>query len=75
MDWEQVNVWTSTLYTLVLSLSLAREQSFGDLMTLDSSSCCTSDEGSDGCRPHHTQINLVNDLFQPKIVCKVRLTR
>lgn len=36
MDWERVNVWTSTLYTLIHSLHLAKEQNFGDLSTLDS---------------------------------------
>ena len=35
MDWERVNVWTSTLYTLIHSLHLAREQQFGDLASLD----------------------------------------
>lgn len=35
MDWERVNVWTSTLYTLVHSLHIARELQFGDLATLD----------------------------------------
>ncbi|RSU72123.1 hypothetical protein BRX37_20150 [Sphingomonas sp. S-NIH.Pt3_0716] len=34
MDWDRVNVWTSTLYTLIHSLSLAREQEFGALETL-----------------------------------------
>ena len=35
MDWERRNVWTSTLYTLIHSLSLAQEQHFGDLTTLE----------------------------------------
>ena len=35
LDWERVNVWTSTLYTLIQSLSLAKEQRFGDLTTLE----------------------------------------
>lgn len=35
MDWERVNVWTSTLYTLIYSLHFAREQNFGDLASLD----------------------------------------
>lgn len=35
MDWERVNVWTSTLYTLIHSLHIAREQQFGDLASLD----------------------------------------
>jgi len=35
MDWERVNVWTNTLYTLIHSLHLAKENSFGDLKTLD----------------------------------------
>jgi hypothetical protein len=35
MDWERVNVWTSTLYTLIHSLHLSREQQFGDLTSLD----------------------------------------
>lgn len=34
VDWDRVNVWTNTLYTVIHSLSLAREQSFGDLDTL-----------------------------------------
>lgn len=34
MNWDRVNIWTSTLYTLIHSLSLAKEQSFGDLGTL-----------------------------------------
>jgi hypothetical protein len=34
MNWDPVNVWTSTLYTLIHSLSLAKEQSFGDLDSL-----------------------------------------
>lgn len=36
MDWERVNVWTNTLYTLIHSLSLAKETEFGDLTTLNS---------------------------------------
>lgn len=35
MDWERVNVWTNTLYTLIHSLSMARDVSFGDLDTLN----------------------------------------
>lgn len=35
MDWERVNVWTNTLYTLIHSLHLAKEVNFGDLGTLD----------------------------------------
>lgn len=35
MDWERINVWTNTLYTLIHSLHMARESSFGDLNTLD----------------------------------------
>lgn len=34
MNWDRVNVWTNTLYTLLHSLSLAKEKSFGDLSTL-----------------------------------------
>lgn len=34
MNWDRVNVWTSTLYTLIHSLSLAKEQGFGDIETL-----------------------------------------
>ena len=34
MNWDRVNVWTNPLYTLIHSLSLAKEQSFGDLDTL-----------------------------------------
>jgi hypothetical protein len=35
MDWERVNVWTTSLYTLIHSLHLAKEASFGDLKSLD----------------------------------------
>lgn len=35
MDWERINVWTNTLYTLIHSLHLAKEANFGDLGTLD----------------------------------------
>lgn len=35
MDWERVNVWTNTLYTVIHSIHSAREKSFGDLTTLD----------------------------------------
>jgi hypothetical protein len=31
MDWDRVNIWTSTLYALIQSLQLAKEQEFGDL--------------------------------------------
>lgn len=34
MNWDRVNVWTNTLYTLIHSLSLAKEKNFGDLDTL-----------------------------------------
>ncbi|MCW3848109.1 hypothetical protein OF829_12735 [Sphingomonas sp. LB-2] len=34
MNWDRVNVWTSTLYALIQSLSLAKEQQFGDLESL-----------------------------------------
>ena len=36
MDWERVNVWTSTLYTLIHSVSAARAQKFHPLSDLDS---------------------------------------
>ena len=35
LDWERVNVWTSTLYTLIHSLSIARAESFGDLSSVE----------------------------------------
>ena len=34
MNWDRVNVWINTLYTLIHSLSPAKEQSFGDLQSL-----------------------------------------
>lgn len=34
MDWDRVNVWTSTFYAVIHSLSLAKEQCFGDLETI-----------------------------------------
>jgi hypothetical protein len=36
MDWDRVNVWTNTLYTLVHSLHMAKEVQFGNLESLDS---------------------------------------
>lgn len=35
MDWNRVNVWTRTLYTLVHSLHMAKEINFGDKSTLN----------------------------------------
>lgn len=35
MNWDRVNIWTCTLYTLIHSLHLAREQAFGDLLSFD----------------------------------------
>lgn len=35
MDWEKVNIWTNTLYTLIHSLHMAKEVNFGELTTLD----------------------------------------
>lgn len=35
MNWERVNVWTNTLYTLIHSLHMAKEVNFGQLTTLD----------------------------------------
>lgn len=35
MDWNRVNVWTRTLYTLVHSLHMAKEVKFGDKSSLD----------------------------------------
>ncbi len=35
MDWNRINVWTNTLYTLIHSLHLAKEQKFGNLASLD----------------------------------------
>ena len=34
MDWDRVNIWTNTLYTLIHSLQLAKSTNFGDLETL-----------------------------------------
>lgn len=34
MDWDRVNVWTNTLYTMIHSLRLARADEFGDLSDL-----------------------------------------
>lgn len=34
ISWDRVNVWTNTLYTLIHSLSLSKEQKFGALDTL-----------------------------------------
>ena len=31
MDWERVNIWTNTLYTLIQSIEIARHRRFGDL--------------------------------------------
>lgn len=35
MDWNRVNVWTRTLYTVVHSLHMAKEVDFGELGSLD----------------------------------------
>lgn len=35
MDWNRVNVWTRTLYTLVHSLHMAKEVDFGDKSSLN----------------------------------------
>lgn len=37
MNWERVNVWTSTLYTLIHSLSLSKSIKFGNLSFLHES--------------------------------------
>ena len=37
MNWNKINTWTHTLYTLVHSLNLAKEQDFGDLELIDDS--------------------------------------
>jgi hypothetical protein len=34
LDWDRVNVWTLTLFTIIRSLDLARSVSFGDLASL-----------------------------------------
>jgi hypothetical protein len=34
-DWERVNAWTLTLYTLIQSLHVARKVQFGDLAALE----------------------------------------
>lgn len=35
MNWERVNIWTNTLYTLIHSLHIAKEMKFGELDSLD----------------------------------------
>ncbi|TBE77258.1 hypothetical protein ELH01_08385 [Rhizobium ruizarguesonis] len=35
MKWDRVNVWTSALYTLIHSLSIAKEQNFSALESLN----------------------------------------
>lgn len=37
MDWDRVNVWTNTLYTMIHSLQLARAVQFGELSDLHAS--------------------------------------
>ena len=35
MNWDRVNVWTNTFYTLIHVLELARQDGFGDLATVN----------------------------------------
>jgi hypothetical protein len=35
LKWEKITTWTHTLYTLVHSLNIAKEQGFGDLELID----------------------------------------
>jgi len=37
MDWDRINVWTNTLYTMIHSLQLAHAARFGDLSGLHAS--------------------------------------
>src|ERR1700693_4507298 len=37
MNWDRVNVWTNTLYTLIHSLHISRQIKFGNLTYIDSS--------------------------------------
>jgi hypothetical protein len=37
MDWDRVNVWTNTLYTVIHSLSLSKTIQFGNLIYLEKS--------------------------------------
>jgi hypothetical protein len=37
LNWDKINTWTHTLYTLVHSLNLAKEHDFGDLELIDDS--------------------------------------
>lgn len=43
MDWERINIWTNTLYTLVHSIEIARRINFGNLSTLHESVDSASD--------------------------------
>lgn len=60
MNWERVNIWTNTLYTLIHSLHMAREVEFGDLGTLDNRARDAANWVSPDCSyesvllPHHT---------------------
>ncbi|MDR6915106.1 hypothetical protein J2X66_001971 [Pseudomonas sp. 3296] len=49
MDWERVNVWTNTLYTLIHSLHMAKEVAFGDLSTIDGRARDSADWVSPDC--------------------------
>lgn len=35
MDWDRVNIWTNTFYTMIHTLYIARENNFFDLSSLD----------------------------------------
>ena len=37
MNWDKINIWTHTFYTLVHSLNLAKDQNFGELHKIDNS--------------------------------------
>jgi hypothetical protein len=37
MDWNRVNVWTNTLYSLIHSLQISKQLDFGNLTTIDRS--------------------------------------
>jgi hypothetical protein len=35
MNWNRINIWTNTLYTLVHSLNISKKIAFGNLTTID----------------------------------------
>ena len=49
MNWERVNVWTTTLYMLIQALELARQQEFGDLSEISANIKSAGEWISPGC--------------------------